>query len=124
LRHLLFATDVWVRRGVLGEEAPFDRLDLPPDDYRPADTAALGIDLAARPTFDEVLTLRAGRLAVVRDVIAGLDDAILDHVAVLAPDPAFPDEHPIVRTCLRVLVNEERAHLGYATRDLAVLERR
>ena len=31
LRHLAFATDAWVRRGVLGDPSPWDPLDLPWD---------------------------------------------------------------------------------------------
>jgi hypothetical protein len=31
LRHLVFATDAWVKRAILGEPSPWDRLDLPHD---------------------------------------------------------------------------------------------
>jgi uncharacterized protein YjbI with pentapeptide repeats len=31
LRHLAFATDAWVRRGILGDPSPWDPLDLPWD---------------------------------------------------------------------------------------------
>lgn len=31
LRHLVFATDAWVRRAILGDPAPWDPLDLPND---------------------------------------------------------------------------------------------
>jgi hypothetical protein len=32
LRHLVFATDAWVRRAILGDPSPWDPLDLPHDD--------------------------------------------------------------------------------------------
>jgi uncharacterized protein YjbI with pentapeptide repeats len=32
LRHLVFATDAWVRRAILGEPTPWDPLDLPHDE--------------------------------------------------------------------------------------------
>jgi DinB superfamily/Pentapeptide repeats (8 copies) len=124
LRHLALATDLWVGRGVLGDPMPFDRLDLPPTDYPPEAVAALGVDLAAEPSLDEVVALRADRLAVVRGVLAGLVDDDLELVGALSPDPAFPDEHPTVRSCLRVVMREECDHHRFATRDLAVLESR
>ena len=41
LRHLVFATDAWVRRAVLGQPEPYDPLGLPHDDMEP--------DRACRP---------------------------------------------------------------------------
>ena len=32
LRHLVYATDAWVRRAILGDPAPWDPLDLPWDE--------------------------------------------------------------------------------------------
>jgi len=32
LRHLVFATDAWIRRGILGDPSPWDPLDLPWDE--------------------------------------------------------------------------------------------
>jgi hypothetical protein len=32
LRHLVFATDAWVKRAILGEPSPWDPLDLPHDE--------------------------------------------------------------------------------------------
>jgi hypothetical protein len=50
-RHLVFATDAWVRRAVLGDPSPWDPLDLPHDELGdepsvPRDLAVLGVDFA------------------------------------------------------------------------------
>ena len=46
LRHLVFATDAWVKRALLGEPSPWDPLDLPhdemPDDPASRATATRG----------------------------------------------------------------------------------
>ena len=51
LRHLVFITDAWASRTVLDEEMPYHPLGLPQSWYPPADAAALGIDLTARPGY-------------------------------------------------------------------------
>jgi hypothetical protein len=75
-------------------------------------------DRDARPSLEEVLDLRADRMATVRQVIAGLDD---DQLA----EPAYsgPMSMP-VRSCLQIVLNEESAHRLYAERDLQVLAAR
>lgn len=66
LRHLVLATDAWAShrrlgsRTVLAEPMPYHRLGVTHTPYPPADAAALGIDLDARPSFAEVLTEPAG----------------------------------------------------------------
>ena len=70
LRHLVFATDAWVRRGILGDPAPWDPLDLPWDEM--PDTPGVPRDRAARPSLDAVLELRRDRMSTVRQVIEGL----------------------------------------------------
>ena len=118
LRHLLFVTDSWVRRGVLGERAPWHHLDLPPTGM----TRVGGLDDAdVRASFDEVLALRAERTAVVDAVMVELTDARLDEEvrAVGAGHPKaglWP-----VRRCLEAQVNEEWRHRDYAERDLTKL---
>src|SRR5262245_15637358 len=51
LRHLAFATDAWVRRGILGDPAPWHPLDLPWDEM-PA-TPGVPRDRSAKPSLDE-----------------------------------------------------------------------
>lgn len=124
LRHLVFATDVWVSRMVLGEERPYHRLGLPPTDYPPTGAAELGIEPDARPSLAEVLQVRAERMALVRRIVDGLTDADLEELRTAAPAPAWGVESLPVGTCLRVVMEEECEHHRYATRDLALLEAR
>jgi hypothetical protein len=124
LRHLVFATDAWASRTVLDEPMPYHRLGVTHTPYPPADAAALGIDLDARPSFTEVLEARASRMALVSGIVAGLTDAELERICTRSPAPGYPEESRPVRRCLRVVMNEECEHHRYAVRDLAVLEAR
>ena len=117
-RHLLFVTDSWVSRGLLGERAPHHPLGLPPTGM----TAVRGLpDLEARPGLAEVLQLRCERLRLVDSVLEELTDTVLDEErrAVGAGHPRaglWP-----VRRCLTAVVTEEWRHRDYAARDLATL---
>jgi DinB superfamily/Pentapeptide repeats (8 copies) len=124
LRHLVFATDAWVSRTILDEPMPYHRLGVTHTNYPPADAAKLGIDLAARPSFAEVLEVRADRMAVVRRIVDDLTDAELERICSRAPAPGYPEETRSVGYCLRVVMQEECEHRRYAVRDLAVLEAR
>ena len=123
LRHLAFATDAWVRRGILGDPAPWHPLDLPWDQM--PDTAGIPRDRAVRPSLDETLALRHDRMASVRTLVDGLTDESLaaDTTPVDAPGWPPPQSFP-VRECLLIVLNEEWQHRTYAERDLAVLEER
>ena len=123
LRHLVYATDAWVRRAILGDPSPWDPLDLPWDEM--PDTPGTPRDRAARPSLDEVLALRRDRMATVRTVIDGLTDESLAARTepVVAPGWPPPESFP-VRECLLVLLNEEWHHRLFAERDLDVLESR
>ena len=122
LRHLVFITDAWASRTVLDEEMPYHRLGLPQDWYPAADAAALGIDLTAQPGYDEIMAVRADRMAVVRHIVAGLTDAGLARPCRRSPAPGYPDEERTVIDCIAVVMDEEIEHHRFAVRDLAVLE--
>lgn len=124
MRHLIFIVDCWVSRTVLDQEMPFHRLGLPQTAYRPADAAALGIDVAARPTFDEVMAVRVERMAVVRGLVDGLTGDEMGRICLRSPAPGYPDEPRAVADCLAVLMDEECEHYRFAMRDLSVLEGR
>jgi hypothetical protein len=124
LRHLVFATDAWVGRTILDEPMPYHRLGLTYAQYPAADAAALGIDPAARPAYEDVLPVRADRMAVVRRIVDGLTDADLERVCTRTPAPGYPEEPYTVGRCLRVVMHEECEHHRFAVRDLAVLEAR
>ena len=121
LRHLVFATDAWVRRALLGEPSPWDPLDLPHDEM--PDEPSVPRDRAARPTLDQVLALRADRMATVRQVIADLTDEQLAGRTAPVPEPGYPEPESFpVRRCLQAILSEEWQHRLYAERDLAALE--
>lgn len=124
MRHLVFATDAWASRTIRDEPMPYHRLGLTHSPYPAADAAALGIDLAAEPSFAEVMRARADRQAVVRGIVDGLTDTELDRLCTRTPAPGYPEEPNSVGTCLRVVMYEECEHRRYATRDLTVLETR
>jgi uncharacterized protein YjbI with pentapeptide repeats len=123
LRHLVFATDSWIRRAILGDPSPWDRLDLPWDEM--PDTPGVPRDRDARPSLDEVLELRRDRMATVRQVITGLTDASLDRDTDPVEGPGWPPPRSFpVRQCLLCILNEEWEHRLYAERDLDALEAR
>ena len=123
LRHLVFATDAWVRRAILGQPTPWDPLDLPHDDM-PGEPS-VPRDRKARPSLDEMLALRADRMATVRQVLADLTDGKLAGMTEPVTEPGYPEPESFpVRRCLGAVVNEEWEHRLYAERDLDVLESR
>lgn len=121
LRHLVFATDCWVRRVILGDPSPWDPLDLPFDEMQ--DTPGVPRDRDIRPALDAVLELRRDRMATVRDVIEGLTDTSLAGDTEPVEGPGWPEPRSYqVTKCLRIILNEEWEHRLYAERDLAALE--
>lgn len=122
LRHLVFITDAWASRTVLDEEMPYHPLGLPQSWYPAPDAAALGIDLTARPGYDEILAARADRMAVVRRIVTDLTDEGLGRLCERSPAPGYPDERRTVSECVGVVLEEEIEHYRFAVRDLAVLE--
>jgi hypothetical protein len=123
LRHLVFATDAWVRRAILGDPSPWDRLDLPHDEM--PDEPSIPRDRGARPSLDEVLVLRSDRMATVRRVLASLTDEKLAGRTEPVREPGYPEpESFAVRRCLQAILNEEWEHRLYAERDFDVLESR
>ncbi|MGC2174852.1 MAG: DinB family protein [Acidimicrobiales bacterium] len=121
LRHLVFATDSWVIRAILGEPSPWDALGLPWDEM--PDDLPVPRDRDVRPSLDAVLELRRDRMATVRDVIEHLSVESLDRDTEPVNAPGWPPPQSFpVRRCLLIVLNEEWEHRRYAERDLAVLE--
>lgn len=119
LRHLGFASAAWVGRMVLGNPSPWHPLDLPWDEAPGWD--GIPWDREARPSLEEVLTLRRERQAMVGAVMASLTDEQLAST-VTRTEPGWPvlEDFP-VKECLRIVLNEEWEHRLYAERDLAAL---
>jgi hypothetical protein len=123
LRHLVFATDSWIRRAILGDPSPWDSLDLPWDEM--PDTPGVPRDHNAQPSLDVVLELRRDRMATVREVIEGLTDESLRGHTKPVEGPGWPEPRSYpVRECLLCILNEEWEHRLYAERDLDALEAR
>ncbi|HEV2239559.1 MAG TPA: DinB family protein [Streptosporangiaceae bacterium] len=120
LRHLVFATDCWVRRAILGDPSPWDSLSLPWDEM--PDTPGVPRDREARPSLDIVLELRRDRMSTVRQVIEGLTGTSLDNLTEPIEGPGWPPSRSFpVRQCLLCILNEEWEHRLYAERDLQAL---
>ena len=116
-RHLVFATDAWVCRALLGDPEPWDALDLPHDDM--PDSPPVPRDRDARPSLEQVLALRADRMATVRRVVAGLTDEALAGSTAPVLEPGYPEpESYAVTRVLRTILSEEWHHRLYAERDL------
>ena len=122
-RHLVFATDAWVRRAILGDPAPWDALDLPWDEM--PDAPGIPRDRTVQPSLDEVLRLRHDRMSTVRRVIDGLTTQSLAASTEAVEGPGWPPPQSFpVSECLLIVLNEEWQHRLYAERDLDALESR
>jgi hypothetical protein len=116
LRHLVFVTDVWVADVIEEEPAPNHPLGMPPD-FLPAEAVTvMGLTVDARPSLDEVVSLRNERTARVQRVLADLTSD--DLARTCAPRGG---QFQVVGA-LQTVLFESWAHHQYATRDLAVLE--
>lgn len=118
LRHLVLATDTWLRGGVLRVQQPFHEIG---QIFTGAED--MGFDTstfrAEPPTYDEVLAVRAERQQMVTEFLATATPELL---AEERDDPWGSDWHPTVGDCIRVILEEEWAHLRYVRRDLARLQ--
>lgn len=123
LRHLVMATDTWLRKAVQGVERPCHPVGLSDASYA-ADGADPSVFSRHEPGWDEVLAARAERAGMVRDILGGLTDAEL---AAGRANPHAPEDGPgcdeTVLSCLRTIREEEWEHLRFATRDLDALDR-
>jgi hypothetical protein len=112
LRHLVFATDVWLGRAILETAQPFHRLGLP-------DAGAGGLDMSifttAAPSYAEVLEARADRVAMMREFLATVTSEALAAARKSPWDEPYPQT---TLSCLHVILDEEWEHLRYAIRDL------
>ena len=122
LRHLVMATDKWCGYMILDKPMPYHPFGLPQPGVSPADAAALGIDVDARPLLAEVLEVRGTRMAMVGGIVDRLTDHGLELECPRLPASGYPEETYTVGRCLRVIMTEECEHRRYAVRDLAALE--
>jgi hypothetical protein len=121
-RHLVMATDCWLRRMVKGVERPFHPWGLAGSWL--TDPASWGLDVAAEPSFDEILAVRRERMDEVRQTIAAVTPEELERTCIPPGGPGHPTTPHSVLACLHVILNEEWEHHRYAVRDLEILEAR
>ncbi len=122
MRHLVFATDAWVGRAVLGRPQPYHSAGIPADGYPDDLSAQIGLELHVMPSFGQMLTVRAERMATVADLVADLTDDGLTRACAYAPAPGYPEHRRTVADCLRVVMNEEVEHHRYLVRDLTIAQ--
>mgnify|MGYP003111410407 CR=1 FL=1 len=118
LRHLVMATDTWLGRGILEIGQPYHPIGQPNAEYE-TDGYDLSVFSTVAPPYAEVLEVRAGRAAMVRDFIATVTPAEL---SAARHNPWAPEQPVTVLSCLHTILNEEWEHHRYAVRDLEVIE--
>jgi hypothetical protein len=118
LRHLVMATDLWLRQAILEVEQPFHPLGQA-GPYAEDEGMDMSVFATGTPTYAEVLEARASRVRMVRDFIATVTPAEL---TVTRKNPWAPDRPETTLHCLHVILGEEWEHHRYAVRDLDAIE--
>lgn len=118
LRHLVMATDTWLGRGILEIDQPYHPIGQPNAEYG-TDGYDLSVFSSVAPPYAEVLEVRAGRAAMVRDYLATVTPAGL---SAARRNPWAPEQPVTVLSCLHTILNEEWEHHRYAVRDLGAIE--
>lgn len=119
LRHLVMATDVWLRKAVLGVAEPYHPLGKPHAEFF-SDGLDASVFSSDHPAYDAVRAVRAERQAMVRDFLAGVT---ADQLAETRTNP-WGERQETVAHCLRTILEEEWEHHRYAVRDLDSIEAR
>ena len=118
LRHLVMATDTWLGRAILGIEQPFHPLGQPNAEYE-TDGNDMSVFATVAPPYADVLEVRAGRVAMMRDFLATVTS---DDLAGTRKNPWAPEYPETVLSCLHVILREEWEHHRYAVRDLDAVD--
>lgn len=118
LRHLVIATDAWLGGPILGIDQAFHPIGQPNAEYE-TDGNDMSVFTTVTPSYAEVLDVRAGRVAMVRDFLATVTS---DELAATRRNPWDPGHQETTLSCLHVILEEEWEHHRYAVRDLDVIE--
>lgn len=118
LRHLVMATDAWLGGPILGIDQAFHPIGQPNAEYE-TDGNDMSVFTTVTPSYAEVLDVRAGRVAMVRDFLATVTS---DELAATRRNPWDPGHQETTLSCLHVILEEEWEHHRYAVRDLDVIE--
>jgi len=119
LRHLVMATDTWLGRAILGTERPYHPIGQPYDGAEDEGHLDMSVFTTVTPSYAEVLEVRAGRVAMVRDYLAAVTPGEL---AATRQHPWDPQAQRTVLSCLHVILTEEWEHHRFAVRDLDAIE--
>lgn len=117
LRHLVMATDTWLRRAVLDVERPYHPIGKPHAEYE-TDGEDMSVFSAERPAYDEVVAVRSERMAMVSDFLADVTSGRLEATC---SHPWAPSHEVRVLSCIHTILEEEWEHHRYAVRDLDVI---
>jgi hypothetical protein len=117
LRHLVHATDIWLRKGILEVEQPMHPIGQ--IDAGSADEVDSSVFATEQPSYAEVLEVRAERVSMVRDFVAS---TTAQQLAETRRNPHDPDYPETVLSCLHVILEEEWEHHRFAVRDLDGIE--
>ncbi len=118
LRHLVMATDVWLRGAILRVEQPFHPLGQPNAEYE-TDGNDMAVFTTVTPSYAEVLAVRADRVSMVRDFLATVTP---ESLAATRSNPWDPQYQETTLSCLHTIFEEEWEHYRYAVRDLDAIE--
>ncbi|MEV8377139.1 DinB family protein [Kribbella sp. NPDC056861] len=118
LRHLVMATDVWLGSAIEEIEQPFHPIGQPNAEYE-TDGLDMSVFAPGVPEYAEVLAVRAGHVARVRDFLATVT---VDELAVQRKNPWAPQYPESTLSCLHTIFEEEWGHHRYAVRDLDAIE--
>lgn len=120
LRHMVLVTDARLRKSIQRVEQPFHEIGL-----IFTGAAEMGYDVSVfrtdPPSYEEVLAVRAERQQLVTDFLAAVTPEQLEEERDDPWSQGSGDWHPTVGDCVRVILEEEWAHLRYIRRDLALL---
>jgi DinB superfamily/Pentapeptide repeats (8 copies) len=114
LRHLVMATDAWLGRAILQIEQPFHPIGQPNAEYE-TDGNDMSVFATVTPSYADVLEVRAGHVAMVRDFLVTVTS---DDLAATRKNPWAPEYPETVLSCLHTILREEWEHHRYAVRDL------
>jgi hypothetical protein len=118
LRHLVMATDLWLGRAILEIAQPFHPIGQPIAEYE-TEGNDMSIFTTVTPSYAEVLEVRAGRVAMVRDFLTTITS---DELAATRRNPWNPEHPETTLSCLHVILKEEWEHHRFAVRDLDAIE--
>lgn len=122
LRHLVFATDCWLRRAILLEPHPYHPWGLPWSGAGRDFAQSIGIDLEASPSLKEILPLRQRQQVEVRKLLERLTDKDLSQIRTAPHEPGHPSGDHSILGAIHVILNEEWEHHRYVVRDLGILD--